>query len=187
MANTLPPQEILSELLSYDAETGMLSWRARGIHWFTDGEQTAVHNQKVWNAKFAGKPALNLSGSKRKHKRGTLLWRGVFAHRVIWKLVYGVEPDEVDHIDGDGSNNRLPNLRDVSHKINGRNVKRRNDNTSGYTGTLWDARISKWLAVVTVDGRRKQLGAFLTPAEASAARSDFLAQHGFHPNHGRVA
>lgn len=43
------------------------------------------------------------------------------AHRLLWELVYGYVPDEVDHKDGNRTNNTLSNLREVSAAINARN------------------------------------------------------------------
>ena len=50
--------------------------------------------------------------------------RSYKAHRLAWLLTFGEWPkDEIDHIDGDRSNNRLGNLRDVPHKVNQMNQK----------------------------------------------------------------
>jgi hypothetical protein len=47
------------------------------------------------------------------------------AHRLIWFVTYGKFPDnQIDHIDGDKSNNRIENLRDVSQKVNSQNQKK---------------------------------------------------------------
>jgi hypothetical protein len=49
------------------------------------------------------------------------------AHRLVWFVTYGKFPDnQVDHIDGDKSNNRIENLRDVTNKVNHQNKSKRN-------------------------------------------------------------
>lgn len=57
-------------------------------------------------------------------------------HRILWEMFNGEIPPkmQIDHIDGNRSNNSLMNLRLVTHRVNGRNQKRRTTNTSGVTG-----------------------------------------------------
>ena len=57
-------------------------------------------------------------------------------HRIVWVMNYGsINPDvEIDHIDGDTSNNSIDNLRLVDRTLNVRNCRKRHDNTSGSTG-----------------------------------------------------
>lgn len=77
----------------------------------------------------------------------------------------------VDHIDGNGLNNRRSNLRTVSVLANNRNVSRaRIDSASGVLGVCWHARDRKWQALIRVDGRRIHLGCFPTIEQATAAR-----------------
>ena len=40
------------------------------------------------------------------------------AHRVIWKMFHGTEPDYLDHIDNDPSNNRIENLQECTNSYN---------------------------------------------------------------------
>ena len=180
----LPSPDVLRQLLDYNPETGELRWRERPISYFADGVQSAAHNQRAWNSRFAGKPAL---ASRRAdgYMRGKLFEQYVFAHRVVWKMLTGNDPECIDHIDGNPANNRQENLRSVSHKINLRNTKRRTDNTSGYTGVIKETRTARYVSIAVVDGRRNYLGSFGSPHEAAEARSQFLADHGFHQNHGR--
>jgi hypothetical protein len=104
---------------------------------------------------------------------------------VIWKLVYGTEPEFIDHIDGNRANNRLQNLRSVTKSENGRNTKIRADNTSGAHGVFWDRDLGKWRSRVKVDGRDVYLGAFEKLDDAIASRRAAEPKHGYHPNHGR--
>lgn len=93
----------------------------------------------------------------------------------------------IDHIDQDGSNNRIENLRLADKKINGRNARRSKANTSGATGVVWYKRKSKWAARITIDAKSIHLGYFesLEAAQASYEAAKLVA--GFHPNHGRAA
>lgn len=62
--------------------------------------------------------------------------RNYETHRVIWELMVGKIPDgmQIDHIDGNGLNNKLSNLRVVDNTINSRNQRMRSHNTSGVNG-----------------------------------------------------
>src|SRR5690606_3747697 len=64
---------------------------------------------------------------------GKLLIR---AHRLAWALYYRKWPEEqLDHIDGNPSNNRIENLRDVSPTVNSQNIKKaRKANKCGLLG-----------------------------------------------------
>lgn len=136
----LPPQSYLQECLTYDETTGRLTWKARPPSHFKDAQLGASWVANIQNSKFAGKPAKG-------HLRGSINGQRVYAHRVIWKLVYGTEPDVIDHIDGDPGNNVLTNLRSGTSRDNSRNMRVSKANTSGVTGvtkhpiTGFDARI----------------------------------------------
>src|SRR5260221_2111217 len=79
------------------------------------------------------------------------------AHRLAWLYCYGHFPGELDHIDRDPLNNRVANLREVSHGENLINSKTRTDNTSGSRGVCWDKQKSKWKVQVTISpGYRMQ-------------------------------
>ena len=65
------------------------------------------------------------------------------SHRVAWFLFHGEQPSEIDHINRDKSDNRLCNLRNVSHSANKIN--------NGKRGVFWVKSKQKWL--VTFQGR----------------------------------
>ena len=188
MADTpLPTPEVLRQLLRYEPETGKLFWRVRDPSFFKDGVKTAIHQAAIFNGSLAGNVALTTL-HKQGYLRGRVFNKTYAAHRVVWAIHYGEWPDgEVDHINGQPGDNRICNLRCVSHKENGRNVKRFQNNTSGITGVAWNGQFQKWVAYITVDGKRRHLGVFDDFNEAASARKLAQQQHGFHPNHGRSA
>lgn len=92
--------------------------------------------------------------------------KSVYLHRVIMGVT---DPKiDVDHIDGDGLNNRRSNLRAVTRQKNLRN-KHRTYGTSKFIGVCWFKQTSKWHAQIKVDGKRKHLG--YHSDEESAARA----------------
>ena len=109
-------------------------------------------------------------------------------HRIIWKMCHGKDPaGELDHIDHDPSNNRLGNLREVTHLENHHNVSMRKDNTSGVTGVALDKKRGKWHATIQVEGKRINLGFFTQRWHAIRARKLAEIGYGFHQNHGAAA
>lgn len=150
---------------------------------FKDGKRSAEQNCAIWNSRFAGKEAL-ASLDANGYKTGNLFYRRTKAHRAIWAMAYGKWPDgEIDHINGHKSDNRLDNLRVVTHLANGRNLKLKKNNQSGYCG-VWQRPSGRWAALISLNGKTKTLGTFDTIEEAIAARQKANAEHGFHANHG---
>lgn len=173
--------ELCRQLLRYDPETGKLYWRERPREMFRDSRGYAA-----WSARYPGREAF--TALSRGYRTGKILDVQFFAHRVAWAIVHGAWPapeSDIDHINGDGCDNRMANLREVSHLQNGRNIKRPTSNTSGYIGVSWDARKRKWAAYIGARETRRFLGYFSTPSEAGQARVAAQLADGYHPNHGR--
>lgn len=80
-------------------------------------------------------------------------------HRIVYFLNTGVDPEEkqVDHIDGDISNNKIYNLRLATNSQNQFNTGKRKDNTSGVVGVYWFAQHKKWASSI----RKNKLSVFL--------------------------
>lgn len=76
--------------------------------------------------------------------------------------------DKVDHINGDGLDNRRSNLRPATASTNAMNRQRpRRRCATGYKG-VYSNRWG-WYAVITFEGRRTHLGSFKDPVEAAHA------------------
>ena len=182
---TLPTSDELNRLLRYDADSGFLYWRKRTPDMFNaTAKRSAEWTCKSWNTRFAGKPALNCLDTHG-YCHGSIYNKLYQAHRVIWCMIVGTWPVEIDHENGDPDDNRFENLRDVSHVENQRNQKNRTDNTSGHMGVHWNKQLNKWEARIKTDGRKKHLGLFTSLDDAIAARKAAERQYGFHNNHGR--
>lgn len=162
-----PSQHTLKQALKYDPQSGKLYWKSRGI-------------SKSWDTKWAGNEAFTATSSTG-YKCGRINGANYLAHRVIYKLVTGDEPIEIDHIDGVRDNNCWSNLRSVPLEDNRRNSRRSKRNTSGHTGVRYEPERSCWIARI----RNNHLGCFSSVDDAIAARKQAERKYGFHPNHGR--
>ena len=93
-----------------------------------------------------------------------------YMHRLVCSCPSGMV---VDHINGNGLDNRRVNLRAVSANVNALSTKRYSNNTSGYRGVVLDKRRNLYAAQLQVreNGvkRKIHLGYFPTPEEASRA------------------
>lgn len=76
---------------------------------------------------------------------------------------------EIDHVNGDGLDNRRVNLRVVTARENRQNQPIRRDNTSGFRGVYFSKSLGKWIAHLRDDRRNHRVGAFDTKAEAAQA------------------
>ena len=162
--------EYIRSRFEYDPESGVLSWKS---------------SNKRWMQKPAG--CVHKGNAGKVHLRVTLDKDGVYAHRIIWVWMTGEQPETIDHIDGDGLNNKWSNLRSVKFSDNAKNQKKHVTNTSGYAGVTYRKDSGKWRARLMVDGKSISFGAFPTPEAANNARLQAINNYGFHHNHGRSA
>lgn len=102
--------------------------------------------------------------------RGYLLGKMLLEHRLIWLYHYGEWPkDQLDHINGIRSDNRIENLREVTISQNSYNQKH-NGGKSRYKGVTTGTQRSKpWRAHITLNGKTRHLGYFDTEIEAAKA------------------
>lgn len=142
----------LRELLCYDSDTGVFTWRMR----------RAPHV-----------PAGCCAGSKQHNGYVKIVIdkQQNWAHRLAWLYVHGIHPNIIDHIDGDKSNNRISNLRPCTQSQNAANGKTRNTNKSGTPGVWLRPDTGKYTAFIGVNGKKRNLGCFETAAEAAAVRT----------------
>ena len=178
--------EMLREMFDLDADTGLLRWKHRPLHHFkATATRSREHIANKINSQHAGKQAFT-SRHQLGYLRAELGGKLFQAHRVAFALFHGHWPDgDIDHINGDPSDNRPVNLRDVPHVENMRNQALRSDNRSGRVGVYLHKQSGKWAAAIRVDGRVQNLGLHLDRASADAARAKAERQHGYHQNHGR--
>jgi hypothetical protein len=157
----LPPREYLRECFDYDLESGALRWRERPRGHFS---RPNVH--AAFNAQSAGRlfGKVTRDGNGRAGELDGICYK---AHRLIFKLMTGLDPVEVDHRDRDRLNNRWSNLRDATQAQNNANVGARRHNRLGIKGVKPHGQ--RFIARITVDRRAVHLGVFDTPEAAHAA------------------
>jgi len=176
----LPSLEYLNECFTYNKETGTLVWNVRPVEHFKENSGwTQEQVCKSWNGRFSGKETgRHNSNGYMAVRVDDVLYR---AHRIAYYLGTGVRPEYIDHISGVRDDNRLCNLRSVTHSANMRNTKKREDNSSGVTGVSYDKKTGKWRAKLAT----KSIGYYTDKIDAIYARHYAQADANYHTNHGR--
>ena len=145
-------QQLLKEKLKYSRDTGVFTWRLSPSRAVKQGAT---------------------AGSK--HPSGHLfisIGRKLYsAHRLAWLYVYGTWPQQsLDHIDGDAANNRIKNLRELSHAQNLQAARRaRRNSRAGLLGVSFRKDCNKWQARIQINKKSKSLGFFATAEDAHKA------------------
>ena len=106
------------------------------------------------------------------------------AHRLAWLYVYGVMPSNIDHINHKRHDNRIVNLREVTHSDNCKNKALRKNNKSGFNGVCYVKSRNKWQVQLRVNNRDVWIGRFSNREDAIKARQEANIKYGFHKNHG---
>lgn len=90
------------------------------------------------------------------------------------RLILGTTDSKiyVDHINGDGLDNRRSNLRVCSHADNVKNRRNQQNNQSGFKGVSWHTTNKRWQAQIRSNGKRTHLGYYSSPQDAHAAYCD---------------
>jgi len=103
------------------------------------------------------------------YKRVFVFGKQWLSHRVIWCMFNNTLPKEIDHKDGDKTNNKIENLRPTSRSGNTANSAIRSDNKSGFRGVVWHKVTNKWQAQTMLNGKRIHMGVFESKLEAALA------------------
>lgn len=174
----LPTSEMLHTVLSYDPFTGLLVWKERKPGMIeTKDERGSDWALSAWNKHHAGKEAFGAT-SREGYKFGKLFGVNYQAHRIVWKMAYGVDPDVIDHINGVKDDNRLENLRSCTLAENSRNYEKKKG-TSQYRGVCWVERDKAWAARIS-NGRSGKVSLGNFKDEIAAARAYDAAARSLH-------
>ena len=148
-----PSFDVIRERVSYDPEVGVFTMRVSAGRKRAGAQAGYMDGLGYWKLCIRGQ------------------W--ILAHRLAWALMNGDKwPDgEIDHINGNPSDNRAANLRVVTRSQNVANAKFNTLNTTGFRGVCAVRRASgrAFQADIRKDGRKVYLGTFSTPEEAHAA------------------
>ncbi len=152
-AEKLPfSQEQLKKLIVYDPETGAI--RRRFILYGQIADITTKTTKGYIKVKIRGK--------------------NYMAHRIAYFYMTGEEPEQVDHIDHDESNNKWSNLRAATNSQNNMNKGLQVNNSSGVRGIYWDKQKERWRAAIELNGVRINIGSFKEKDAAAAAVSEVM-------------
>ena len=155
-------QAYVKERLDYNPETGLFTWKR------LPGNSRTINS---WNTRYSGTQAgfTYNHNDELKYIKMSIDDHPYRAHRIAWLWMYGEDVERIDHIDGDGLNNRIENLRLISHGNNIRKAKIAKNNTSGMKGVSLRADTGKWTTRCKVGKQYKSLGSFETKEAAFEA------------------
>lgn len=147
--------DLLSSYIHYDKDSGILTWSRKPC-------SRIVVGSKVGCAKSKERPyvVFRLFGSN------------YLGHRVAWCLHTREDiPSgmEIDHINGDPSDNRICNLRLATPRQNKANISSK-IGASGIRGVVWDKAKKKWRAQISNKNKCIWLGNFDSIEKAKEAR-----------------
>lgn len=148
-----------------DRTTGTLYWRERPRSMFrTD------RGWRTFNSQRANKA---ITCSRRGYLIVRLFNKLYQVHRIVFEMANDqtLGDNDVDHRDGNQSNNVPSNLRSATVSQNLMNTRMRSDNTSGLKGVYWSVGRNKWFAKLVVAGRQIHLGYHETRGLAAVARA----------------
>jgi hypothetical protein len=149
MAAKILPIETLQRLFRYEHETGNVYWIAEG--------KGRIKKKAAGTVVKAGYIGIMIDGKR------------YYAHRIAWALHHGKHPtDQLDHINGIKTDNRIVNLREATNSQNGKNLSLNKNNKTGYSGVCFKS--NAWTAYIKVDYTNLYLGRFAKKEDAIAAR-----------------
>jgi hypothetical protein len=127
--------------------------------------ETGVFTAKVSAGKRAAGAALGYADANG-YVKLSFNGKWVMAHRLAWTLCNGSWPrNEIDHINGNPSDNRIANLREATRSQNAMNTRRGN-------GLCWRPSRNKWQVLIKADGKSHFIGMLADRAKAEIAAAD---------------
>jgi hypothetical protein len=170
VCKTYPSLAKLSELFELDRES------PSGLRW----KRRPMIKEQWWNTKYAAKPA---GCQTTYHWRVACFGKKLMVHRIIWILTHGSIPEEmgIDHIDGNGFNNALENLRLATVSENSHNQVARKGNSKN---VCFVRDKMKWRVQVWKGNRNHFGGYYYTEQQATEVAKKMRERlHGAFANH----
>lgn len=161
-----PTQETLKEFLSYDPNTGELTWIKKP-------SKKTVLNSRAGGSSVEGYRSFTFKGKKYPE------------HHIVWCWVYGFYPEhQLDHINQVRDDNRIINLREVTKSENARN-RARGESQLDEAGIWYCQRRQRYVAEITLNGKKVYQKTFIDIDQAIEERRAKAIELGFHENHGK--
>jgi hypothetical protein len=153
----------IKEVLSYEAATGVFKYKVTYGSKKKGGMAGWVND--------LGYRWIELDGS---------MYR---AARLAWVYVYGTEPTDLEHIDGDRDSNRISNLRES----NPRDIRINNSKRKGgkLLGASFYKRSGTWISYIRFKGIKYHIGYYRTEIAAHKAylrAAEYIKIHGCYPS-----
>jgi hypothetical protein len=133
----------------------------------------------IWKIKKSNNTKVNSLAGSLKTCKGKKYWsicvdnKHFGAHRLIYCWHHGCMPEnEIDHIDGNGLNNKIENLREATRIENAKNLQKYSRNTSGTTGVSFHKETNKWVAYIQVNKKMMYLGEYKEIKDAIDVRKN---------------
>ena len=121
------------------------------------------HGRKVKAGAIAG------TSDNKGYRQVMLKGKLYFVHRIIYELETGKNPGKlcIDHINGDGCDNRIENLRLSTIKENNSNQYKHREGK--LIGCCYYKTTKKYKSYIVIDKKQKHIGYFMTEQEAHSA------------------
>ena len=165
-------QSELKELLHYNPDTGIFTWKVK-----RNG------SNGIKPGRIAG--CLHDKGHSRRYWRIQIKGKCYYRSRLAWLYVHGLFPEQVDHINGCSTDDRIENLAGCTVGQNARNQKLHKTNKTGICGVHYEKKAGKYRARIGVNGYQEDLGLFKDFFEACCARKSAENIYGYSKNHGK--
>jgi len=142
---------------------------------YRDGSLYRKQGQFAGYAEYKHHTGYNLVFVKGKQMR---------SHRVIFAMHKGYLPQQVDHINGIKTDNRIENLRAATNQQNQYNAKIPLTNKSGFKNVSWEKQSGKWCVSIRINKKPVRLARFddieLADLYAQEVRNKYQKEYARH-------
>jgi len=112
---------------------------------------------------------ISLAKDEKYYKIAMINYKFYSLHQLIYFYHHKSWAKRIDHIDGNGLNNKIENLRECTQSQNIANSKIGKANTSGFKGVTYRKDTNKWQAAIMLNGKHISLGSYEEKEDAAKA------------------